>query len=102
MDVLNYTTCTINFACDSTNAAMCATTSGTTIRILRSNATSSTGSTVIIKAFISGNTAAGIDGVDHSTSATLTVNTKPDCSMIDTITSPSTVALDILVGTSYT
>jgi len=75
MDVLNYTTCTINFACNSANAAMCATTSGTGIKILTSAATSATGAEVLIDAYISGNTAAGTNGADHSTSATLTVNT---------------------------
>jgi len=59
---------------------MCATTSGTDIKILKSKPTKAEGTPVIINAFINGNTAAGVDGADHSTSATLTVNTKPDCS----------------------
>ena len=67
--------CTINFACDSSNAAMCATTSGTAIKILKSTESESAGVSVVIKAFISGNTAAGVDGADYSTSSTLTVVT---------------------------
>lgn len=54
---------------------MCATTSGTGIKILTSSATSATGAAVVINAYINGNTAAGTLGADHSTSATLTVNT---------------------------